>query len=209
MIARLTGTVVEKELMDVVLDVHGVGYELSVPLSTGDKLPDIGNEVTLLTEMVVREDDIHLYGFATKAERTVFRLLTSAVSGVGPKLALSVLSAMGISDFAQAVLQSDLKRLSKVPGIGKRTAERMVVELRDKAAGMLSAEGLSEVVASAAEATSGKVMSADATDAIKALETLGFKHDQAEKAVVAVLETVGADARAETIIRRALGMLNS
>ncbi|MGN0879711.1 MAG: Holliday junction branch migration protein RuvA [Oligosphaeraceae bacterium] len=221
MIAQLTGTLVERDLTQVVLDVNGVGYALSVPLSTMDALPGVGSRVTLLTVMTVREDDIRLYGFATGRERRLFELLTSAVSGVGAKLALNVLSCMSIDLFVSSVLEGDLKVLSKISGVGKRTAERMVLELRDKVSG-LGVEG-SAAVGDTVSAGRGKA-SAEAgggasgtsplsvpsvRDAALALETLGFKREQAEKAVLAVLKTAGESATAEQLIRLALAALNS
>ena len=189
MIAQLTGILVERDLTQVVLDVNGVGYALSVPLSTMDALPGVGSRVTLLTVMTVREDDIRLYGFATGRERRLFELLTSAVSGVG-----------------------------------KRTAERMVLELRDKVSG-LGVEGSAAVGAASASrrvgtvaseaggASGGKSASPLAVPAVRdaalALETLGFKREQAEKAVLAVLKTAGESATAEQLIRLALAALNS
>lgn len=223
MIAQLTGILVERDLTQVVLDVNGVGYALSVPLSTMDALPGVGSRVTLLTVMTVREDDIRLYGFATGRERRLFELLTSAVSGVGAKLALNVLSCMSIDLFVSSVLEGDLKVLSKISGVGKRTAERMVLELRDKVSG-LGVEGSAAVGAAAARrvgtvaseaggASGGKSASPLSVPAVRdaalALETLGFKREQAEKAVLAVLKTAGESATAEQLIRLALAALNS
>ncbi|MBP5641086.1 MAG: Holliday junction branch migration protein RuvA [Victivallales bacterium] len=202
MIAQLTGTLVDKNLTEIVIDCNGVGYAVSVPLSTSEALPAPGTKATVLTTMTVREDDIHLYGFATASERKLFLLLTATVSGVGPKLALNVLSSMKTSDFASAILNSDIKLLSKISGIGKRTAERMVVELRDKVSDL--AEGTSTT------AVQSKTMMSDAeNDAIAALITLGFKHDQAEAAVLRVIATVGQQAPAADLIRKALALLNS
>lgn len=224
MIAQLTGILVERDLTQVVLDVNGVGYALSVPLSTMDALPGVGSRVTLLTMMTVREDDIRLYGFATGRERRLFELLTSAVSGVGAKLALNVLSCMSIDLFVSSVLEGDLKVLSKISGVGKRTAERMVLELRDKVSG-LGVEGSAAVGAASASRRVGTVASEAGgasggksasplsvpavRDAALALETLGFKREQAEKAVLAVLKTAGESATAEQLIRLALAALNS
>ena len=202
MIAQLTGTLVDKDLTEIVVDCNGVGFAVSVPLSTSEALPAPGAKVKVLTTMTVREDDIHLYGFATAAERKLFLLLTSAVTGVGPKLALNVLSSMKTSDFASAILKADIRLLSKISGIGKRTAERMIVELKDKVNDLMgeAAGGAMPQKSLATEAES---------DAVAALITLGFKHDQAEAAVMRVAAEKSGDAPAAELIRKALALLNS
>ena len=131
MIAYLRGVLAEKEITRVVVECHGVGYEAAIPLSTFDRLPAEGAEVKLYTHHEVREDAQLLFGFATKPERDMFRLVTT-VSGVGPKLALAVLSGLTVGDLQLAVSQGDAKRLAAVKGIGKKTAARIVVELKDK-----------------------------------------------------------------------------
>lgn len=212
MIAQLTGNIVERELTQLVLDVQGVGYLLACPLSTMDVLPGVGSRVTLLTVQVFREDDVRLYGFATRRERQLFELLTSSVSGVGAKLALNVLSCMSIDVFVSSIMQNDLKVLAKISGVGKRTAERMVVELRDKVGGLgeeSSAAGAGALPRLTGKAAGSKLLPA-VQDAAMALETLGFKREQAEKAVMSVLEAAGGEsATAEQLIRRALAALNS
>ena len=202
MIAQLTGTLVDKDLTEIVVDCNGVGFAVSVPLSTSEALPAPGVKVKVLTTMTVREDDIHLYGFATAAERKLFLLLTGAVTGVGPKLALNVLSSMKTSDFASAVLKADIRLLSKISGIGKRTAERMIVELKDKVNDLMGE--------SSGGAMPQKSLATEAeADAVAALITLGFKHDQAEAAVMRVAAEKGGDAPAAELIRKALALLNS
>ncbi len=131
MIGRLVGTLVLKAPPQVLLDVHGVGYELDVPMSTFYNLPALGEKVTLLTQFVVREDAQLLYGFLTTAERATFRELTK-ISGVGPRTALSILSGLSVAELAQAVTLQDGARLIKVPGIGKKTAERLLLELKGR-----------------------------------------------------------------------------
>ncbi|MGE5097424.1 MAG: Holliday junction branch migration protein RuvA [Betaproteobacteria bacterium] len=131
MIGRIEGILAEKNPPQVVVMSHGVGYEIDVPMSTFYNLPRTGEPVTLLTHLVVREDAHLLYGFSTAAERTAFRQLLR-ISGVGPKVALSVLSGLSVDDLAVAVASQDAGRLTKIPGIGKKTAERLVLELRDK-----------------------------------------------------------------------------
>jgi Holliday junction DNA helicase RuvA len=132
MISFLKGTLVESLPTQVTVDVRGVGYELLIPLSSYDKLPPAGGELRILTQLVVREDAHTLYGFMTAAERDLFRLLIGTVSGVGPKLALNILSGMNATAFRGAVANSDVKALSQINGVGRKTAERIIVELRDK-----------------------------------------------------------------------------
>lgn len=203
MIAKLTGILAEADFTQAVVDVNGVGYLAFIPLSTFDKLPRVGEKVALFTQMTVKEDAITLYGFATKEERELFVLLTGTVSGIGPKLALNVLSCMTIQSFAEAIAGQDIKALGKINGIGKKTAERMVLELRDKVATL-------GIATAAAGLPRKPTVSPEAEDAIAALETLGFKHDAAEKTIHALCEEL-ADQKpsAEQLIRLALARLNS
>ena len=138
MITFLSGKLIEAIPTHVVVDVNGVGYEALIPLSSFDKLPPPGQPVKLLTQLIVREDAHILYGFMTSAERDLFRLLIHSVSGIGPKTALNILSGMNVAAFRGAVASSDVKSLSQISGVGKKTAERIVVELRDK----IGAEGI-------------------------------------------------------------------
>lgn len=176
MIARLRGLLVEKMLPWVVLDVSGVGYSIEVPLSTFEKLGVIGEEVVLLTEMIVREDALLLYGFVTEKEKALFRLLIK-VNGVGPKLALAVLSSLSVDAFIQAVREKQASILVKIPGVGKKTAERLVLELVSM---VDSLPGSFAVVNSV-----GIVENKTAVDqlkrnqAVQALETLGYKQAEA------------------------------
>ena len=203
MIAKLTGILSEADFTQAVVDVNGVGYLVFIPLSTFDKLPRVGEKVTLFTQMTVKEDAITLYGFATREERELFVLLTGTVSGIGPKLALNVLSCMTIQTFAEAIASQDIKALGKINGIGKKTAERMVLELRDKVASLGVAAGTNGLP--------GKpTVSPEAEDALAALETLGFKHDAAEKTIhVLCGELADQKPSAEQLIRLALARLNS
>ena len=132
MIGRLKGTLIHKQPPWLVVDVHGVGYELEAPMSTFYDLPDIGREVSLFTHYAQKEDSVSLYGFLRDAERRLFRDVQK-VSGIGAKIALAVLSGVSVDDFARLVQSSDVTALTRIPGIGKKTAERMVVELRDRA----------------------------------------------------------------------------
>jgi holliday junction DNA helicase RuvA len=168
-IGRIQGILVEKDFPQVIVSCNGVGYEIGVPMSTFYPLPRLGEEVTLLTHLVVREDAHLLYGFLTAPERGAFRQLLR-VSGVGPKVALSVLSGLSVDDLAAAVAREDAARLTKVPGIGKKTAERLVLELRDKLP-----QALTTVARADAPAAGG--------DVVSALLALGYNEREAQAAV--------------------------
>lgn len=195
MIAYLRGVLAEKEITQVVVECHGVGYEAAIPLSTFDRLPAEGAEVKLYTHHEVREDAQLLFGFATKPERDMFRLVTT-VSGVGPKLALAVLSGLTVGDLQLAVSQGDAKRLAAVKGIGKKTAARIVVELKDKINPI-------EALANATAETS-REQGAVLRDAMLALAALGFSEDIARAKVQQVLDGEPGLADVETILKRAL-----
>lgn len=195
MIAYLRGVLAEKEITRVVVECHGVGYEAAIPLSTFDRLPAEGVEVKLYTHHEVREDAQLLFGFATKPERDMFRLVTT-VSGVGPKLALAVLSGLTVGDLQLAVSQGDAKRLAAVKGIGKKTAARIVVELKDKINPI-------EALANATAETS-REQGAVLRDAMLALAALGFSEDIARAKVQQVLDGEPGLADVETILKRAL-----
>ncbi len=200
MIAFLDGTLAEAFPTHVIIDVHGVGYQVSIPLSSYDKLPQVGSRIRLLTHLQVREDAHVLFGFASAAERDLFRLLVAHVSGIGPKLALAVLSGMAVTRFKSAVVSGDIASISKISGIGKKTAERIVVELKDKVG-----------VAAAWEAASADhaPSPADAAinDAVLALISLGYKQVDAHKAVRAISDTLGPSPASEDLVRQALKRL--
>lgn len=208
MIAQLSGKLAVCDLTEVVVDVHGVGYAVTVPLSTLDKMPLLGESVTLLIHTHVREDAIILFGFVSKEERELFRLLIEHVSGIGPRLALNVLSCMSVNGFCSAISSGDLKSLAKISGVGKRTAERMVVELRDKVTAVSPAAAFGG--AGADGTTPPGALPRDAQDAIAALGTLGFKHDIATKVVQKLCDDAGKQPLgSEALIRKALMILNS
>ncbi len=186
MIARITGILVEKNFPQIVVSCSGVGYEIDVPMSTFYPLPRTGEEVTLLTHLVVREDAHLLFGFLTAAERAAFRQLLK-ISGVGPKVALSVLSGMSVEDLSAAVASEDAARLTKVPGIGKKTAERLVLELRDK---------LPKAIPTLARPDAG----AASSDVLNALLGLGYNEREAQAAV----KQLPADLQLADAIRQAL-----
>lgn len=208
MIGRLRGELIEKEFTTCLLDVQGVGYVVFIPLSTYDKLPDIGKECILYISTQVREDAINLFGFTTPGERRVFETLLN-VNGVGGKLALNILSAMPVANFCRAVVESDFKVLSKINGVGKKIAERLVVELRDKLA-TAALEKLGTSGISGVEISGRVVDNPSFRDAAAALEMLGFKRD----AISCALEELASDdemtnASCEDIIRKTLQKLNS
>ncbi len=188
MIGRLTGTLVEKLPPKVCLDVNGVGYELDVPMSTLYSLPELNARVTLLTHLAIREDAHVLYGFATAAERSTFRELIK-VSGVGARIALAVLSGMTVSELAQAITLQEAGRLTRVPGIGKKTAERLLLELRGKLGADLG-PGQAAVVDSQ-------------VDVMNALVALGYSDREA----VAALKTLPAGVEVSEGIKLALKAL--
>lgn len=192
----------ESSLTEVLIDVHGIAYALTVPLSTVDKLPALQQQVSLHTHLHVREDALQLFGFFSREELNLFRILLNAVPGIGPKLALNVLSSLSIRDFCAAIASNDLKTLGKINGVGKKTAERMVVELRDKV-GRFSSAG-STIPAESS-------LSKEAGDAVAALETLGYKRDAAIKVVQKLRSDApdGASPSASELIRKALSLLNS
>ena len=169
MIGRIAGILVEKNFPQVVVSCNGVGYEIDVPMSTFYPLPRTGEEVTLLTHLVVREDAHLLFGFLTVRERGTFRQLLK-ISGVGPKVALNVLSGMSVEDLAAAVQSEDAGRLTRVPGIGKKTAERLVLELRDK-------------LPKATLAAPAENANAATADVLNALLGLGYNEREAQAAV--------------------------
>jgi len=197
MIGFVHGKLAEALPTQVVVEVSGVGYEILIPLSSYSKLPAPGQEVKLLTHLVVREDAHTLYGFMTLAERELFRLLINTVSGIGPKTALNVLSGINVAAFRGAVANGDVKALSQVSGVGKKTAERIVVELKDK----IGVAGAWEA-ASAQRALSPEDQKVN--DAVLALMALGFKQIEAHDTVRKTQSTLGAQATVEDLVRACL-----
>jgi Holliday junction DNA helicase RuvA len=190
MIGRLSGLLAEKTPPQILVDVNGVGYEVEVPMSTFCNLPALGQKVTLLTHQVVREDAHLLYGFAEAEERATFRLLVK-ISGVGPRTALAVLSGMSVSDLAGAIARQEAGRLQKVPGIGKKTAERLLLELKDKLTGTL------------ATGTNTPMEDAHA-DIVQALLALGYN----EKEAALAMKSMPAGATVSDGIKHALKALS-
>jgi Holliday junction DNA helicase RuvA len=197
MIAFLDGELAEAWPTQVIVDVHGVGYLAQIPLSSFEHLPPVGQRVHLLTHLVVREDAHLLFGFLSSSERDLFRLLFQHVTGVGPKLALAVLSGMSVSQFKAAVVHQDIAALSKISGLGKKTAERIVLELKDR----VGVAAVWEVAAAGRQDGSAKV-----NDAVLALISLGFKQVEAQKALREAHDA-GEQLETDELVRRALKKL--
>ncbi len=191
MIGRLSGTLLEKNPPQIVLDVQGVGYEVDVPMSTFYNLPALNEKVVLHTQLIVREDAHLLYGFLTNEERIAFRQLLK-ISGVGPKLALSVLSGLSIADLSAAVANKDANRLTKIPGVGKKTAERLLLELQGK----FTVTGIG--------ASTGDVATSSSNDIVNALLALGYNEKEADWAA----KQLPKDADVSGGIRQALKLLS-
>lgn len=197
MITFLKGQLVEALPTQAVVEVHGVGYEVLIPLSSFDRLPQPGKDVQLLTHLSIREDAHVLYGFMTAAERDLFRLLIHTVSGIGPKIALNVLSGMTPTAFRGAVATSDVRALSQISGVGRKTAERIVVELKDRigAIGALEAASAARSLAPAEQVVN---------DGVLALVALGFKQPEAFEAIRAAQAVLGVEASVEALVRASL-----
>ncbi|MGM0482198.1 MAG: Holliday junction branch migration protein RuvA [Pseudomonadota bacterium] len=206
MIGQISGTLIAKQPPEVLVDVHGVGYELQLPMTCFYALPPLGEAVVLVTHFVVREDAQLLYGFNNQAERSLFRLLIKT-QGVGPKLALAILSGMNADEFVWAVNQNDVSRLVKLPGVGKKTAERLVIEMRDRLKDWqgMSTPATDAVAVNAVTSDSTFVHPADArADAISALLSLGYKQNQADRALKVVYQS---ELSSEELIKAALKQL--
>jgi Holliday junction DNA helicase RuvA len=199
MIGRIKGTLLEKTPPHILVDVQGLGYEIEVPMSTLFRLSELGKAVELHTHFVVREDAQLLYGFYTKEERALFRALIK-VNGVGPKMGIAILSGIGADDFARCVNQDDTAALVKIPGVGKKTAERLIVEMRDKMRDWLPSDGGFELTADGAPLP---VSDTELHEAESALIALGYKPAQASKAVAQASKQLGS-ASAEDLIRQSL-----
>ena len=198
MIAQIKGTVLESTPLLVVLEAAGVGYEVHIPITTAEKVPKIGAECSLFIHSVYREDSATLYGFATREDRDFYRLLIEKVSGIGPKIGISMFSRMSTELLRSAIASSDVALLSKCPGIGKKTAERLVIELKDKVG----------LASTSSEATTGEVpASAEPStfqDAVASLMTLGYKPADADKLVREAVSKLDANAPVELLLREAL-----
>jgi Holliday junction DNA helicase RuvA len=195
MISHLKGTLVQKTPTEAVVDVQGVGYRLSIPLSTYEKLPSPGQPVSILTHLAVREDALQLYGFSTEGERELFRSLI-LVSGIGPKIAQGILSGLSVGELQDAILNGDIPALTAVSGVGRKTAERIILELKNKI-------GRMELKETAREPRGAQLK--ERTEAIVALMSLGYSRGGAEAALRLVLAEPGGQALTiEEMIKRAL-----
>ena len=203
MIAHLSGTLLSKQATSVIVDVSGVGYEVNIPLSTFYDLEDLGSTVQLRIYTHVREDAIQLYGFKTARERELF-LKVISVTGIGPKLGITLLSGMSADEMIASIRTNNLARLTLIPGVGRKTAERLILELREKVAELSSAQLEEELGAKpeAGEPTEDTVRA----DALSALLNLGYQRSAAEKAIDAALGE-GGDVTVESILRRGLKKL--
>ncbi len=196
MIALLTGRLRRKAVDHLVIDVSGVGYQVQAPLCTYENLPDAGEEITLHIHTHVREDSLALFGFLTEAEKDMF-LLLMGVSGIGPRLALAILSSLSVSDIAHAIQSSDDSKLCTIPGIGKKTAARMVLELKDK---------INQLFSAAAPLNRSSMTTDDLEDAVSALVNLGYKKPLAEEALNKVRQG-RTGLSIEALIREGLAVL--
>jgi Holliday junction DNA helicase RuvA len=193
MIGYLRGIILEKQPPLLLLNVNGVGYEIDAPMSTFYRLPDVGQEIILHTHLIVREDAHHLYGFSDKDERTMFRTLLK-VNGVGPRMALTILSSMDTQAFVRCIAHNDIASLVNLPGVGKKTAERLIIEMRDKIAHW-------QDQISAPVQTHSNARNSIVQDAVSALIALGYKPQEASRAVSKVDD---GTLSSEDMIRRAL-----
>lgn len=201
MIAFLRGTLAESFPHQAIVDVGGVGYAANIPLTTFDRLPQQGGQVRLLTHHHVTEREHTLFGFFTEDERDLFRLLIDRVSGIGPKMALSVLSGMPVPAFKEAVIRNDIAALAKIKGVGKKTAERIVLELKDKV-GVVDAWQAAQVARGAHDPKQEAV-----SDAVLGLIALGYKQTEAQKTVNELVKTAPEPVRADKLIREALRLM--
>ena len=195
MIGSLIGLIKEKKPSLLLLEVNGVGYEINVPLSTSFQLPKKGESAYLLTHLIVREDQHTLYGFATEEERNLFRTLIK-ISGVGAKMALTILSGINVNGFVQSVINEDIDTLVHLPGIGKKTAERLIVEMKDRI------DGITDNLESSASTIAETSIAVEATNA---LVNLGYKNNEAKK-ILDNIDTNGISV--EELLRQALKSLN-
>lgn len=201
MIAYLKGTVLEASPLELILDVQGVGYAIQIPITTAEKIPPAGQTCELHIHSVYREDSASLYGFVSKNDRDFFRLIIEKVSGIGPRIALSILSKMSVEILQNAIFNQDTTLLSQCPGIGKKTAERLVIELKDK----VSTKDPSLSVGPSTGSAKATFTNSKYQDAVSSLITLGYKLPEADKRVSKALQNLGTDVPTEAIIKEALG----
>lgn len=198
MIGQLTGKILHKSPTETTIDIGGVGYQVNIPVTTFDRLPEVGETVTVFTYLHVREDALQLYGFSTRQDKELFRKLIT-ISGVGPKLAQTIMSGLKYDELIRSIQQGNIAQLNKIAGVGKKTAERLVVELRDKLAEVHLAEA----------ATESKTPDNIQAEALLALTTLGYSRNASENALrTALAERNGEDVSIEELIKAALRRLS-
>ncbi|MBN2255323.1 MAG: Holliday junction branch migration protein RuvA [Deltaproteobacteria bacterium] len=200
MIARINGTLLHKSVDHVVVDAHGIGYRIFVPLTTYYELPEEGSAVVLNIHTSVKQDGIHLFGFHADREKQIFQLMLS-VNGIGPRLAMNILSGIAAEELIRAVSQGDLGMLVRIPGVGKKMAERMIVELKDKV-GKLQSDGGDGGLAPIPDEDEQMT-----EDALSALMNLGYKRNAARTAIDAIRETMGEAATIDRVLKEALKIL--
>lgn len=206
MITSISGLLVEASPIRAVIELNGFGYEVNVPVTTTERMPQVGQNVQLHTHVVYREDSQTLYGFATTEDRNFFRMLIEHVSGVGPKVALSIMSRLSLPLLESAIRNSDVATLSKCPGIGKKTAERLIIELRNRVGGAnVASSGVTSATAQGGDAGAPSAAPSAIQDAIAALTVLGYKLPDADKAVRQATVALGGNASTEQLIKHALG----
>ncbi len=198
MITRITGTLVSATPLHAVIETGGLAYEVHIPVTTAERLPQVGQQARLHTLVVYREDSQTMYGFSAEEERDFFRLLVEKVSGIGPKTALSIFSKLSLPVLHSAIVGGDVALLSKCPGIGKKTAERLVIELRDKLGATTT------TLPSGGEAPAASPADNKIRDAVLALVALGYKAPDADKSVRQALVALGPSATTEALIKKAL-----
>lgn len=201
MISYLKGIVLESSPLEMVLDVNGIGYSIQIPVTTAEKVPANGSPCELFIHSVYREDNASLYGFIERNDRDFFRLLIEKVSGIGPRIGLTILSKMSVSILQQAIYNQDTSLLSKCPGIGKKTAERLIIELKDKVGNTVSAQ---QSTAGSNTLPNTSSSASKHQDAVASLITLGYKLAEADKRVSKAIQLLGITASTELIIKEAL-----
>tara|TARA_X000000368_G_scaffold148346_1_gene117003 strand:- start:669 stop:1274 length:606 start_codon:yes stop_codon:yes gene_type:complete len=199
MIVYLKGIVIESKPLEIVMDVGGIGYSINIPITTAEKIPSTGEACELFIHAVYREDSASLYGFIRREDRDFFRLIVEKVSGIGPRIALSILSKMSVSILQNAIYNQDTSLLSQCPGIGKKTAERLVIELKDKVAQTSPANSSSSIPSTTSVFSSSKYQ-----DAIASLIALGYKLPDSEKRITKSINNLGNEASTESIVKEAL-----
>lgn len=200
MIARISGILIEKSVSHIIVDTHGIGYRIFIPLTTYYELPENGEAVTLHTYTNVREDAIHLFGFYSIEEKHVFELMI-AVTGIGPKLAINILSGIAAGELIDAISRGNVSRLVGIPGVGKKTAERMVLELKDKLTKMIADKG-SYPIKGFAEATELLL-----EDALSALTNLGYKSNAVRNVIENIIQTSEEKLTLDVLLKKALKQL--